>query len=416
MRVLFLHNNFPAQYRHVAAALAADPANEVVFATQRSDGELPRVRKLLYKPARLPRKETHHYLQSFEGAVLNGQAMFRLCEKLRADGFVPDVICGHSGWGPTLYVREIFPRARLVVYFEWYYRPHGSDADFLKHGAIDADTACKIRTRNGPILLDLAECDVGVCPTHFQRDQFPEVFHRKLTVLHDGIDTEFFRPESGAKLTLPDLDLTGASEIVTYVARGMEPYRGFPEFMRAAALLTRQRPNLHIVVVGADRVAYGAQLPEGQSYKQNLLSELADCDLSRLHFAGLLPYGAYRQVLRASSAHVYLTVPFVLSWSLLEAMSTGCLVVASDTAPVREVITDGRNGLLVDFFSPEAIAARVAEALDRPSWSAQMGEAARATILDRYDLRRLLPKQLALLQLPATDAVLSADTAAAPEA
>lgn len=404
MRVLLLHNNFPAQYRHIAAALAADPANQVVFATQRDDGEMPRVRKLLYKPARLPRKDTHHYLHPFEGAVLNGQAMFRLCQGLKQNGFVPDVICGHSGWGPTLYVREVFPRARFVAYFEWFYRPHDSDADFLSHGAMDADLACKIRTRNAPVLLDLAECDLGICPTDFQRLQFPEIFHPKLTVLHDGIDTEFFRPEAGSKLSLPDLDLSQASEIVTYVARGMEPYRGFPEFMRAAALLLRQRPGLHIVVVGADRVAYGAPLPEGESYKKKMLAELADCDLSRLHFTGLLSYGAYRQVLRASSAHVYLTVPFVLSWSMLEAMSSGCLVVASDTAPVREVISHGRNGLLVDFFSPEAIAAHVAEALGRPAWSAPLREAARATILERYDLRHLLPKQLALLQPGTADA------------
>jgi glycosyltransferase involved in cell wall biosynthesis len=397
MRFLFLHNNFPAQYRHIAAALASDPANQVVFATQRGDGEMPRVRKLLYKPARAPHKDTHHYLQSFEGAVLNGQAMFRLCEAMKKDGFVPDVICGHSGWGPTLYVREAFPQARLIGYFEWFYRAHGGDADYLTHGAIDVDLACRIRTRNGPILLDLAECDLGVCPTYFQRDQFPEVFHRKLTVLHDGIDTEYFRPESGAKLVLPDLDLSQASEIVTYVARGMEPYRGFPEFMRAAVLLMQQRPGLHVVVVGADRVAYGAPLPEGQSYKQNLLAELTGRDLSRLHFTGLLPYNAYRQVLRASAAHVYLTVPFVLSWSMLEAMAAGCLVVASDTTPVREVIADGRNGLLVDFFSPEAIAARVIETLDRPAWSGELRREARATIVERYDLGRILPKQLELL-------------------
>jgi glycosyltransferase involved in cell wall biosynthesis len=398
MRFLFLHNNFPAQYRHIVSALAADPSNQVVFATQREDGAMANVRKALFKPSRTAHASTHHYVQSLEGAVLNGQAVYRLCDSLKKAGFVPDVICGHSGWGPTLYVQEAFPAARLTCYFEWFYRPHKSDADFLTHGAMTTDQACQIRTRNSPILLDLAGCDAGICPTMFQRDQFPEAFRSKLTVLHDGIDTEFFKPAPAAKLQLPNLDLSQAAEIVTYVARGMEPYRGFPEFMRAAALLLQRRPGLHAVVVGADRVAYGKPLPQGQSYKQLLQAELSGYDLSRLHFTGLLPYGSYLRVLQASAAHVYLTVPFVLSWSMLEAMSTGCLIVGSDTAPVREVVTDGENGLLVDFFSPEAIAARVADALDNPAEMVKIRAAARATILERYALRDLLPKHLNLIR------------------
>jgi glycosyltransferase involved in cell wall biosynthesis len=398
MRFLFLHNNFPAQYRHIVAALAADPANQVVFGTQREDGAMANVRKALFKPNRTAHASTHHYVQSLEGAVLNGQAVYRLCESLKKAGFVPDVICGHSGWGPTLYVQEAFPAARLICYFEWFYRAHESDADFLTHGAMAADQACQIRTRNAPILLDLAGCDAGICPTAYQRDQFPQAFRGKLTVLHDGIDTEFFKPAPDAKLQLPGLDLSHATEIITYVARGMEPYRGFPEFMRAAALLLQRRPGLHAVVVGADRVAYGKALPAGQSYKQQLQEELSGYDLSRLHFTGLLPYASYLRVLQASSAHVYLTVPFVLSWSMLEAMSTGCLIVGSDTAPVREVVTDGKNGLLVDFFAPEAIAAQVAYALDNPAQMGEIRAAARATVLQRYALRDLLPKQLHLIR------------------
>jgi glycosyltransferase involved in cell wall biosynthesis len=217
-------------------------------------------------------------------------------------------------------------------------------------------------------------------------------------VLHDGIDTDYFTPAPGTKLVLPDLDLSGAAEIVTYATRGMEPYRGFPQFMRAAALLLKRRPGLHIVIAGSDTVAYSRKLPQGQSYKQRALEELGAADLSRLHFTGALPYGPYLQLLRASAAHVYLTVPFVLSWSLLEAMATGCLVIGSDTAPVREVIEDGRTGLLADFFSPAEIAARVGDALDNRARMAPMRQAARDLIRQRYALSDLLPRHIALMR------------------
>ena len=398
MRVLFLHRNFPAQYRHVAAALAADKANQVVFGTRDSDGDIPGVTKVLFTPTRGVRPETHPYLRSTEEAVLDGQAVFRVCAQLRDQGFVPDLVCAHSGWGPGLYAKDVFPKSKLLVYFEWYYHGRGGDADFIDPKSVDDDTACRIRTRNAPLLLDLADCDRGLCPTAFQRDQVPAIFHPKLTVLHDGIDTEYFTPAPGAKLVLPKLDLSGAAEIVTYATRGMEPYRGFPQFMRAAALLLKRRPGLHIVVAGNDTVAYSRKLPAGQSYKQQALDELGDADLSRLHFTGALPYGQYLQLLRASAAHIYLTVPFVLSWSLLESMAAGCVVVGSDTAPVREVIENGRNGLLVDFFSPDAIADKVGWALDHPQDAARLRAAAREFIVARYALADLLPRQIALMR------------------
>ena len=251
--------------------------------------------------------------------------------------------------------------------------------------------------RNAPILMDLANCDWGVNPTKFQQAQFPAIFHEKLTVLHEGIDTEFFKPQPGTKLILPGLDLSQASEIVTYATRGMEPYRGFPQFMRAAAILMQRRPGLHVVVAGADRVAYGKKLPEGQSWRNRMLAELPDLDRTRLHFTGLLPYGDYLTLLRASSAHVYLSVPFCLSWSLLEAMAVGCPVVASDTAPVREVMEDGRNGVLVDFFDHRALAERVNEVLDYPAAFAERRALAQCTIEERYALAKLLPRQLQFL-------------------
>ena len=308
----FAHTNFPAQYRHVAVALARR-GHQVVFATTNPKAELPGVAKRLFKPHREVRKETHPYIRPLEFAVLNGQAAYRLAKTLAAEGFVPDVVCAHSGWGAGQYFKDAFPEARLIGLFEWFYRGRGSDASFLADSPQTEDDRLRIRTKNAPILLDLAAADVRISPTEGQRAQFPGIFRDSIQVLHEGIDTDYFSPVEPGPLTLPGLDLSGGGEIMTYVARGMEPYRGFPEMIRATRILQRRRPGLHVVVVGADRVAYGRRLEDGRTYKQKMLEETPDLDLDRLHFTGLLPYGQYRDVIRASSLHLYLTVPFVLS-------------------------------------------------------------------------------------------------------
>ncbi|MFP4299913.1 MAG: glycosyltransferase family 4 protein [Spirulinaceae cyanobacterium] len=429
MIYLFVHPNFPAQFRHLATTLAKDPNNQVFFLTNRKEGRIPGVRKLIYNPSREAKPETHHYLRSTENAILHGQAAYRRLMQLEKQGIQPDVIYAHAGWGPELFIKDLFPDSKFYGYFEWYYHAYGTDADFDINDPITPDDAARIRVKNAPILLDLASCDKGMVPTNWQKQQFPVEFQQKLSVLHDGIDTAFFRPKADANLVLPPsakpkktkgfdpnkqasdselapfaqikqrlsqegLDLSNATEIVTYVARGMEPYRGFPQFMEAVSLLQQNRPHCHVVVVGEDRVAYGKPLPNGLTYGQLMLQEL-NLDLSRLHFTGWLPYDQYLQVLQASSAHVYLTRPFVLSWSLLEAMAAECAIVASRTAPVEEVIEDGVNGLLFDFFSPSEIVARVEEVLDHPDRMATMRSQARETILARFDLAQLLPQHLA---------------------
>ena len=396
MRILFLHPNFPAQFRHLATTLAQDPNNQVVYATSRKQGNIPGVTKVLFAPSRQVSPETHHYVRSLETAVLNGQAVYRVAQKLKDDEFVPDVVYGHSGWGPTLFMKDLFPQSKLLCYFEWFYRAQGSDCDFDPAMEFTLDDQLRVRVRNAPILLDLYGCDRGLSPTNWQRQQFPAEFQPKLKVLHDGIDTSFFRPNPGAKLVLPSigLDLSHVDELITYVARGMEPYRGFPQFMRSVAVIQKRRPNCHAIVVGEEGVFYGRNLPDNKTYKQMMLEELPQLDLSRLHFTGRLPYEDYLKVLQASSAHLYLTYPFVLSWSMLEALSTGCLILASSTAPVMEVIREGENGLLVDFFSPEAIADRVDEVLELGDRLNAIRANARETILQNYDLANLLPEHL----------------------
>ncbi|EWY39653.1 glycosyl transferase family 1 [Skermanella stibiiresistens SB22] len=397
MRILFVHNHFPGHYQHVAAALAADPRNQVVFITKDPSGSIPGVDKRVFTPARGPAPGTHHYVRAFEDAVLHGQAVYRLCDKLKREGFTPDLVCAHAGFGPGLYIKDIFPDTPLLGYFEWFYNAKGSDADYL-NGPVGADDACRIRSRNAAIQMELANCDWGLCPTVFQRGQFPAAFQNKLTLMHDGIDTDFFSPDPEAPMILPGLDLSGAKEVVTYATRGMEPYRGFPQFMRAADILLRRRPDLHIIVGGDDSVSYSRLPPPGQTYKRMMLEELPGLDLSRLHFVGPLAYPLYRDMLRASDVHVYLTVPFVLSWSLLESQSTGCMVVAADNAAVREVMDHGVNGLLADFFSPDDIAAKVIRGLDQRRAAEGMRAAARRRVLERYALADLLPRHLQLIR------------------
>jgi glycosyltransferase involved in cell wall biosynthesis len=397
MDILFIHNNFPAQYRHIAQTLANTPGNRVVFITKNKTTDLPGIIKLVYEPAREPNKTIHHYLHQFEQAILDGQAVFRVMQQLKAKGFNPDVVCVHTGWGQGMFVKDAFPDTKLVLYCEWFTRSHGADFNFDPAFPSSVDDMLNYRASNAAMLIDLEAADAAVAPTHWQKSRFPTAFHPMIQVLHDGVDTDYFIPKPGAKLQIPGLDLSETPEIITYVARGMDSYRGFPQFIEAVNLVLRRRPQCHVVVVGENRIAYGPAPPGGGLYKEYMLAKVP-IDLTRLHFVGSLNYGLYKQVLQASSVHVYLTRPFVLSWSLLEALSMGCLVVASNTTPVKEVIDDSINGLLTDFFDTEALANRIEQALDMNASGLPLREAARQRVLDNYALKTLLPQHLALLQ------------------
>ncbi|MDD5271629.1 MAG: glycosyltransferase [Methylovulum sp.] len=399
MRILFIHNNFPAQYRHVAQTLAPNPAHKVGFITQsRADLQLPGITKLVVEPTRKAHDSTHLYVKQFESAVLEAQAVVRALNELKAKGFVPDLVCAHTGWGCGMFVKDIFPNTPLLLYCEWFTRAYHSDLDFDPAFAPSLDSILHFRASNAAILIDLEACDGGISPTHWQHSRFPKAYQPSIQILHDGIDSDYFHPQSGAKLQLPRLDLSHAKEIVTYVSRGMDAYRGFPQFIEALAKLQQRRPYCHAVIVADDRVAYGPNPPEGKSWKNWILAK-TELDMSRTHFVGILTYLHYRQVLQASSVHVYLTRPFVLSWSFLEALASGCLVVASNTAPVLEVVADGENGLLVDFFDTQAIANRIEEALSlTPTEAAKLRSNARTTVVERYALAKLLPQHIKILE------------------
>lgn len=397
MKFLFLHRNFPAQFKHMALALAKDKKNEVVFVTNNTETKsFGGIKKYSYKLKRKVPNNCHRYLRFYEESIIHGQSAAELLISLKQQGFKPDVIFGHS-WGSSLFVKEIFPDVPYIAHIEWYYNPENSDVDFGGK-VLDVDERASLKTKNSHILQDLVSCDWGVSPTQWQKSQVPEIFRDKIKVMHEGIDTDFCKPDDNVEFKVPNTDivLTRKDEVVTYATRGMEEYRGFPEFMKAASELLKQRPNLHILVGGEDRVCYGKHLKD-DTFKKKMLREL-EFDESRLHFVGPLPYNEYVKLLQVSSAHVYLTYPFVLSWSFLEAMAAGCPIVASDTAPVTEVMQDKFSGLLVDFYDIDGIVAKVNELIDHKEKYQLLRENARDVIVKNYDLKMLLPKQIEFLK------------------
>lgn len=399
-RFLFIHQNFPGQFRHLAPALAAD-GHEVVALGMRAQSEaLPGVRYVCHRVAQgVDAKAQAPQLRDLYGKLLRGESAAATLQRLKEQGFAPDVIFVHPGWGEGLFAQDVFPHARLLVYAEYYYGAEGGDSHFDPEfsAAPTLESRQRLRLRNTHLLHALASADAGLAPTAFQRDRHPDWFRGRISVIHDGIDSERFRPDAQARVTLSKagLLLRPGDEVVTFVARHLEPYRGYHIFMRALPELQRLRPNARIVIVGGDGVSYGAAPPKGQSWKAIFRDEVAArLDMRRVHFVGKVPHALLTQLMQVSAVYSYLTYPFVLSWSLMEAMSVGCLIVASRTAPVEEVIEHGVNGLLTDFFDPQALAASVADALQRRASLVHLREAARNAIVQRYDLRRhCLPAQ-----------------------
>ena len=402
MKLLFVHQNFPGQYLHLARHLGNQSGHEVIFLTQRKDSKLPGVKNVIYAPKRKPYRQTHHYLREAEAGVLNGQEVARAALALKRAGFAPDVMLGHNGWGEIWYLKDVYPKTPLIGYFEFFYRPEGADIEFEPGVSEQLDTAPRLRTKNVGNLLGLEAADLGQCPTRWQQSLYPERYRSMIRVIHEGIDTRVAKPNPAAKLSFPNrkLELKAQDEIVTYVARNLEPYRGFESLMRSLPAILSRRPNAQVIIVGGDEVSYGKRLPKGKTYREEMLKELSDSlDLSRVHFLGRVPYLTFLSVLQISRAHVYLTYPFVLSWSMLEALSAGCLVIGSRTAPVEEVLRHRENGLRVDFFDTAGIADAVVDALANPEAYRAIRERARRSVIEGYDLHTLaLPAQLKLVR------------------
>lgn len=406
MKILLIHQNFPGQYKHLAPALAERGHEVVALGINKPAHPSPGVKVILHRPRTPPSewfKEAPLEMRELHIKQVRGHAVARLVLKLKQEGFVPDVVCAHSGWGEALFIKDVLPHAPLIVYAEYYYGSHGGDAYFDPEFSTPtlADLE-RLRLKNTHLLHSLAAADAAISPTRFQRDRHPDFLRPKIRVIHDGIDTDRFIANPNASVTLrkAGLTLTPRDEVITFVARELEPYRGYHMFMRALPHLMQLRPQTQVIIVGGDGVSYGAAPPTGHTWKDLFLSEVASqIDLKRLHFVGKVPHEVLTQLMQISSAHVYLTYPFVLSWSLIEAMSIGCLIVGSRTAPVEEVITHGQNGLLVDFFNPKEIASTVADALECRSELISLRSNARTLAIRDYDLKQnCLPEQIAFIE------------------
>jgi glycosyltransferase involved in cell wall biosynthesis len=399
VKVLFVHQNMPGQYKHLAPALAGDPGNEVAFITREGKPDIAGIKKATYKLTRQPTPNIHQYLGRLEDQVLHGQGAVRAGLELLNSGFVPDVICAHTGWGEALFLRDAFPEARILAFSEFYYTSKGADIDFDPGYTPNLDRDCRTRVRNAHMLMSLEAADWGVSPTWWQWSRHPEIVRDRISVIHDGVDTDLCTANPDTVLELPNgQTLSREDEVVTYIARNLEPYRGFDVFMQSIAGILERRPQAHVVLVGGDEVSYGSPPPSGGNWRE-FMQDRSKFDPRRVHFFNRVPYSTFQQVLSISKAHVYLTYPFVLSWSMLEAMSHECMLIASRTAPVTEVIEDGVNGRLVDFHKPAEVSDAVVWALENQDQTAAIRKAARETVVKSYDLRKVcLPAQIDLVK------------------
>lgn len=417
MKILFVHQNLPGQYRELIKWLAAQGGHQLVFLTQRHNNlKLEGVDVRVYKAHHRPAPKAYGLSKVWEEAAGAGFGAAQAMQQLAAEGFTPDLILGHTGWGELLFVRQVWPDVPVLGFFEYFYIPEGGLVGFDPAHPVTRDQRFLLEARNAVPYASLHGVDLGHVPTEWQKNTFPELFHQKFHVCHDGIRTDLLRPDPDVTVGLGRLErpLTREDEVFTYLARNLEHARGFHIFMRALPQILAARPNARVLIVGGNDVSYGRSSDHPEGLRAELTEELGDrVDWSRVHFLGRVPYEDFCRIVQISRCHIYLTMPFVLSWSLLEAMSMQATIVSSDVAPVREAITHGETGLLVDFFDSEALAAQVIDVLSNPQDYAHLGPAARAHAVEKYDfLTRCLPEHLARMNslVPADKRIALPDT------
>jgi glycosyltransferase involved in cell wall biosynthesis len=402
MNILFLHRNFPAQFVHLATTLLDAPHLRVVAITAADNVRETPIPTLRYPYADTAAGQPTRLVRHMAQSAARGQAAAQAMVQLREDGFHPDVVLGHVGWGETLFVRTVWPKARVVALADFYYTETGGDVGFDPEFNLPAgpERSFFLRMLNASADLAMADADRVVTASPWQKSRFPPSLRPTVQILHEGIDTDRLAPRSTQPFAVDGRMLSEADEIVTFVSRDLEPYRGFHSFMRALPAVLARRPQAQAVIVGGTGVSYGFPPPGGTSWKETILGEVGSrLPLDRVHFTGRIPYEDLVALLRLTTAHVYLTYPFILSWSMLEAMSLGALVIGSQTGPVEDVIEHGRNGLLVDFFDTDALAESIVEALANRDRFTPLRRAARESIVSGFDLRRIwLPQWIALVE------------------
>lgn len=403
MKILLIHQNFPAQFKHLGPALAAGGHQVVVLTPKVKEAtKWNGITVLPYVVKGSTTQGIHPWLADFETKILRGTSCYEAALALKERRFDPDVILAHHGWGESLFLKDVWPDARLGLYCELYHRSGKAETGFdpeFPSPTPDRDPL-RLRLKNINNRLHEEVMDAGISPTQFQAGTFPDSYQSRITICHDGVDTDAIVANPNASLALPNgKTVTKRDEVITFINRNLEPYRGYHRFMRALPELLRRRPNADIVLLGGDETSYGARPPKGKTWKQIFIDEvrgqIPDADWARVHFMGRVPYDTFLSMIQVSTVHVYLTYPFVLSWSLIEAMSAKCAIIASDTAPVREAIIGGQTGVLVDFFDQEKLIQETCTLLDAPERREFLGANARRFARERYDLKRTcLPRQL----------------------
>lgn len=396
MHVLFVHQNFPAQFGHVARRLVRDHGWQCTVISRNPAGASDGVGLIQYEPKGGATEKTHYCSRSFENAVAHSHGVYEACRQHRE--LQPDLIVGHSGFGSTLFLRELYG-CPIINYFEYYYRPHASDMDFRPEFPAKDIDFLRSYCRNAMILLDLENCQAGYCATRWQKSLLPANYADKVRVIFDGVDTEVWRRHEGLTREIGPRRIDSDTKIITYVARGLESMRGFDLFMKVAKRIYRQMPDVLFVVVGADQVFYGGDLAyiREKSFREHVLKQ-DDYNLSKFLFTGTLRPEQLARLLSLSDLHVYLTVPFVLSWSLVDALACSCTVVASGTEPVREVVQHEKNGLLADFYDLDRLTELSLQVLRDREGHRHLGEAGAALVREKYALERTLPQTIEFYQ------------------
>jgi glycosyltransferase involved in cell wall biosynthesis len=400
MKYLFVHQNFPGQFLHILRHLAAQKQHELLFITENERNHLVGVRKMLHTLGRQPAANAHPHVRDLEQALIRAEAVARSAAKLKQLGFIPDIIIGHHGWGEMLHLNDVFPDTPLLGYQEYYYNLAGYDVGFDPEFPPTGDIAARLRVKNLVNLMSLTNPGFGQTPTQFQLETYPEWARPNISVLEEGVNLDVCKPNPELRqrvVTIGGYKVKHNEKLVSYVVRDLEPYRGFHMMMRALPKILGERADTRVILVGGDGASYGAKPLRG-TWREHMLDELSSrMDVSRVHFAGRVQYETYVKLLQRSDTHVYLTYPFVASWSLREAMSTGCAIVGSDTAPVREFISHRKTGLLAPFLQPDMIADRVLELLEDNALNARLRKGARAWAVKNLDMSRYLRAYEALI-------------------
>lgn len=399
MKLLFVHQNMPGQYRELIQWLAAQKEHEIVFLTQRlKPPQFAGVKTAIYKTHHKAAEDAYGLSKTYENAAGNGFGAAMAVRKILATGFVPDIVIGHVGWGEMTFLRQVLPDTPMIGFFEYYYSVHGGPVGFDPDSPPSDHAPFLMQSHNAVPLANIDVVDLAHSPTMWQRNRFPTSFHDKMYVCHDGIRTDILKPNKKAKVELGRIGraLTVKDEIVTFMARNLETTRGYHQFMRAVPHIQKARPNARILVIGGNDASYGGKSKHPGGLRGEMEAEVGHLiDWDRLHFLGQVPFSNYQNIIQISDCHIYLSMPFVLSWSFLECMAMQATIVASDVAPIREAMEHGKTGLLVDFFDPEAIAAQVVDVLERPRDYAHIGPAAREHVVETYDfLTVCLPEHI----------------------